>query len=455
MQSSKRVSDPLTLLAREGSYGGYTYYFAESVGPELCCTLCTEVLKEPHLTSCCGQHYCSSCLKEWLDHNSENHSCPICRETEFTHILDKSVDRKVKTLKVYCEYRQDGCSWAGELSDLESHLPKCDWGLTSCSNMCGDRMKQQDLSNHLANDCILRKHKCEHCGLEDSYKFITGKHVHKCPDCPLKCPNQCSARRVKRRLLSKHLERCPKQKVECQFHQVGCRSKFMRVDEQRHIAMNVQKHCCMLLKGFRKATQAVITEAEILTANMSDTQKLPLQCMKTLMGSYSSELKENGQILTFRMPDYSKFKSSGRYWRSPVFSISGYRMHLVVATKGIEEGRGSHISVVLKAESHDNCLAWTKGGINIEMVPQSESSLIAGCSCSVHGQNIPWKDLEGKDGLPVRLFSCPTFAEHADVESSLLLNDSLVFQLRRILKIMSLSLKHKDPTHKYFVSAKS
>ena len=422
------MSTSASLLAREGSYGGYTYYFAKDVCPELCCALCTEVLKEPHLTACCGQHYCNSCLKEWLDHSSENHSCPHCRETNFTHLLDKSVERQVKKLEVYCEYRRDGCSWVGELCDLESHLSKCDHGLTSCSE-CGEKLKQQDLCDHLANDCILRECKCEHCGIEDLYRFIAGKHLGLCPDYPLKCPNKCSARLVKRKLLSKHLQRCPKQKVECQFRRVGCRSKFMRVDQRRHVAVNIHKHCNMLLKCFQKSTQAVITEAEFLTASMSDTQKLPLQCMKTLMGSYGTELRENGQALTFRMPNYSEFKKSGRYWQSSSFSISGYRMHLVVAASGIETGKGSHVSVILKAESHDKHLAWTEGGLDIEMVPQIEGSLIAGFFCVIFGRNIPWKDLRSKDGLPVRLFTCPTFAKHADVARSMLLNDSLVFQL--------------------------
>lgn len=449
---STSAPHPLTLLAKEGSYGGCTYYFAEEVRPELCCALCTEILTEPHLTACCGQHYCNPCLREWLDHSSENHSCPHCRETEFSHLLDKSVERQVKKLKVNCEYSRDGCSWVGELCYLESHCKKCDYGLTSCSE-CSDKIKQQDLSDHLAKHCVLRKYQCEHCGSEDTYRFISGKHLQMCPDYPLKCPNKCSARLIKRKLLSKHLQRCPKQKSECQFRQIGCRSRFMHADEQHHMAANVHKHCDMLLKRFRDATQAVITEAEILAASMSDTQKLPLQCMKTLIGSYSSELKEDDQALTFRMPNYSEFKKSGRYWQSPSFSIGGYRMHLVVAAKGIETGKESHVSVVLKADTHDKQLAWTKGGVTIEMVPQVEGSLIAGCFCFIHGHDIPWKKLESKDGLPVRLFTCPTFAEHADVARSMLLSDSLVFQLRRVLKVLSLKLK--NPVPKRFVAMNS
>ena len=50
-------------VASTPGYGGYDYEFVRQV-PErfMCINICTKVLREPHLTVCCGQHFCGSCL---------------------------------------------------------------------------------------------------------------------------------------------------------------------------------------------------------------------------------------------------------------------------------------------------------------------------------------------------------------------------------------------------------
>lgn len=41
---------------------------------ELLCMICQDVFCQPVVTSCCGQTFCESCIKSWID---SNHTCPF------------------------------------------------------------------------------------------------------------------------------------------------------------------------------------------------------------------------------------------------------------------------------------------------------------------------------------------------------------------------------------------
>ena len=411
-------------------YGGYTYHFICKVPSELTCALCTEVLRDAQLTSCCGQHYCCSCLKEWRTRTVKP-TCPHCRKVDFNHFGDLSVDRKVKQLRIRCKCWRKGCAWKGELGDLKEHLRKCEYNSTRCPRGCGESVHPRELSVHFMERCVLREIQCEHCGAKATYHDITTKHYDLCGDFPLKCPNACSSRIFKRSLLNKHLEHdCPLQQIDCQFQVAGCKARILRVDQKQHSATHVQSHTDLLLGAFQNSTQALIHEAGLLSVDAGTANKeLPLECLRTIAGVYESQLKEGGPPLTFRMNNYSSFKQKdSTYWHSLTFSIGSYKMFVAVAANGIEGGRGSHVSVLLQTHHHDQHLCWYKEQLTIEILPQSNDALVDTSLCVVKGSEIPWSTFE-EGGFPVTLFACPKFVAHIDVESGLLMQDSLVFRL--------------------------
>lgn len=83
--------------AFEASFGGYNCSFVLEPDQTLFCLICARVLREPQLTDCCGNHYCSSCLKKWLKNSP---SCPLCREKNFGTLRDKKTERRVQELEV-------------------------------------------------------------------------------------------------------------------------------------------------------------------------------------------------------------------------------------------------------------------------------------------------------------------------------------------------------------------
>lgn len=143
-------------------YGGYDEYFVDVVPERLMCSICTKVLKDPHLMACCGQKYCNSCLQAWFK-TFKGEVCPHCRATRrnqrlVLHILDKGLKSEVESLHTLCPYFRDGCEWKGELRDLKPHLRnKCDYVMIECPNHCQSslgtdtKLRRKNLSLHLTH----------------------------------------------------------------------------------------------------------------------------------------------------------------------------------------------------------------------------------------------------------------------------------------------------------------
>ena len=85
------------------------------------CPVCAGLLTEPFLTNC-GHLVCGAC-RDWLL-TTKKYDCPVCRETNVLSYarLDKRFQREVNSLKVHCQYHDEGCEWVGEVRDLQKHL---------------------------------------------------------------------------------------------------------------------------------------------------------------------------------------------------------------------------------------------------------------------------------------------------------------------------------------------
>ena len=98
--------------------GGYDCEFIEEPPESLCCRICFLPFREPQIVDCCGTKYCGPCLERWQSQRGSQ--CPSCR-AEFQHLAEKSVERQVLSLRVYCSKKNDSCDWEGELRQLDEH----------------------------------------------------------------------------------------------------------------------------------------------------------------------------------------------------------------------------------------------------------------------------------------------------------------------------------------------
>ena len=224
------------------------------VSQKYSCRICKiEPLKEPCLTECCGQHFCRSCLTDWLQTRPQK-ICPCCRQENFAHILNKSLKREIEELYIMCTHHRDGCEWVGHPEYLNGHLTSgggCEYVEVECNfKLCHQTFQRKYLEKHM-KICRYRHEKCEFCGLVVTHSAI---HLHhdECPEYILSCPNHCDPKKMTRRELKIHYETCPLEPLKCQFKDAGCTDKIVRKDMKSHMEDNTQQHMLLLQQQNRK-----------------------------------------------------------------------------------------------------------------------------------------------------------------------------------------------------------
>ncbi len=241
--------------------GGYDQEFLDPPAKlkEFECPLCLLVTREPNLTGCCGQHFCQSCISRII---TDRKPCPFCKELSFTTLLDKKQKRKVLELKIKCSMKHRGCSWTGELGELDSHTDtgsgNCQFVDVTCPNKCEETCQRRLMYHHLSNTCPKRPFVCKYCNFNSTYDVVC-KHYDQCTKFPLPCPNKCEVESVERGKMKEHLSECPLQLVDCEFAHAGCSEKIQRNNLKKHMQDNVQQH---LLYAFT-TSQSRIEELEI------------------------------------------------------------------------------------------------------------------------------------------------------------------------------------------------
>ena len=202
--------------------GGYNYEFVDTPLDMLICKICYHPSREPHLSDCCGHTFCKSCLtgyevsvKHPLTKVATGGGCPMCRCEEFKCVRNKQTERMIKSLKVYCTNKNEGCKWQGEVNSVDGHLTgDCLYQMVDCPNDCSESFQQQYLTNHVENECIRRNAICSLCYTSGELYFIEGQHKKYCLKFPLTCPNECGTSLL-REDLGKHRKQCPLEKVDC------------------------------------------------------------------------------------------------------------------------------------------------------------------------------------------------------------------------------------------------
>ena len=96
--------------------------FVNRPSEDFFCPVTFELLLEPHLTLCCGNHLSQRAVTRL---KSEGKPCPICKEPDLATVLDKFHRRKVRAVQVHCPHTTGGCEWAGEVGELSQHIQTC------------------------------------------------------------------------------------------------------------------------------------------------------------------------------------------------------------------------------------------------------------------------------------------------------------------------------------------
>ena len=211
--------------------GGYDCEFVEEPTSafQVECPVCLLKLHDPYIVSCCGKSFCENCIKLV---QSEGSQCPACT-LPFTIFPNKGLKQSLGQLHVYCTHRSDGCTWTGELGQLDRHLNEkfgldgegfgCPFAKIQCIH-CNKQFQRQCLQDHPFNDCPKRRVTCKYCDLVHELGELK-RHQNLNPDAEnrhlgcehveIECKHQCGEY-LKRRLIVEHEnEYCSKRPFDC------------------------------------------------------------------------------------------------------------------------------------------------------------------------------------------------------------------------------------------------
>ena len=247
--------------------GGYDYEFVSNPPDELICSICLSVLRDPNLTSCCGNHFCQSCISRI---KNERNPCPLCQEQDYAVMLDKFFVRRVKGLKIKCPGNNHGCEWVGELRSIERHLDvSCGFVEVTCNYCQNEDILRKSLSLHKST-CPARPYRCEYCGFRDKWEFIMSVHHSECRKYPVECPNKCGVGKIQCQELDKHLqEECALEEIGCEFEYAGCPVRWPRTYMGLHLSENMSSHLDMVVLHFQKKLTEKDTVVKTQTGQLS------------------------------------------------------------------------------------------------------------------------------------------------------------------------------------------
>ena len=370
--------------------------FVEPPPEEFFCPVSLAVLLEPYLTPCCGAH-----LSQEAYQRLQGQPCPMCREENLTGVLDKSVKRKVLSLKVRCPHRAEGCEWQGELRSLEQHLNTnsseeggCKYVGVDCPYACGERVQRRSLEEHKSQHCPLRPFTCQYCSHTAAFQAVTEEHWPVCEKYPLQCPYECGEEEMERKCLKEHLEQtCPLEVIQCEFSYAGCGAQLQRRLMSAHKKENVEAHLSMLSLVAQEVPklQSIVQQQADLIKQITDQMKQDRDQMKQdrdQMKQDRDQIKQQGDQIKHAfmklqvgklippveiiMNDFEKHKKADDIWCSPPFCshLGGYKMSLKVRANGLGDGKGTHMSVyirLMKGE-FDDFLKWPlQGEVTVQL----------------------------------------------------------------------------------------
>jgi len=132
--------------------GGYESNFLEDPSEIFKCVVCHLVLKEPFMLVECGHRVCKGCFKQIIRHTPGGKVlCPLDRtQIDVNKVVqDKGIARTILDFKVKCENSSIGCTWVGELRNLDKH----------CDDQC--QLNTSKKNSKLLEQLLQRVESCE------------------------------------------------------------------------------------------------------------------------------------------------------------------------------------------------------------------------------------------------------------------------------------------------------
>ena len=286
------------------------------------CSICLQILREPHLISCCGHSYCEACIERV---GKDGKPCPLCNEPGFTTMANKGLKRTLHEFRVYCPHRLHGCEWEGELGRLDEHLNSdplperqlkgCLFAVIECLH-CKEGIRRDKIAGHQLERCPKRPYMCEYCAeYKSTFEDVAHSHWPECKCFLLPCPNECtpSGSGLQRQDLDLHVkEECPLTVMQCELHHAGCEMMLPREDMADHMKKDSIAHISLLAAENHRLSKRLLEKEEqicLLTqqnAELEEKTTKQSQDLREKVTSQSQELTQTKQELTQKVTSQSQ-----------------------------------------------------------------------------------------------------------------------------------------------------
>jgi hypothetical protein len=138
--------------------------FEGPVRPDLFCSICHGVLRNPRICQNKEHPFCLACISP---HLQNSHTCPECRE----HLTPETLKNPprflmniLSELKIKCGYNERGCPGYVLLGNLQRHDDRCGFAPVTCGNEgCEKEVNRRDKEIHERELCQFRIAKCHDC----------------------------------------------------------------------------------------------------------------------------------------------------------------------------------------------------------------------------------------------------------------------------------------------------
>ena len=138
--------------------------FEGPVKPDLFCSICHGVLRNPRACQNKEHPFCLACISQ---HLQNSHTCPDCREHLTPETLKnppRFLMNTLSELKIKCGYNERGCPGYVLLGNLQRHDDRCGFAPVMCENEgCGKEINRRDKEIHERELCQFRIAKCHDC----------------------------------------------------------------------------------------------------------------------------------------------------------------------------------------------------------------------------------------------------------------------------------------------------
>ena len=270
---------------------GYICEFVDDVEDYYYCQKCKLVARRLAITSCCGESFCLACITETL---YQELPCPKCKEEGFSTLEQAKHQQKINNLQVYCSMKGRGCGWSGLLEQLDTHLDPeqddCQYVDTKCPLNCQQIIPNNKVEQHMVEECAKRDFVCKHCNFKATYEEVTYKHLPECKYVPLQCKNRCGVS-YDREDEEDHMKICRLEEILCEFSNMGCKQRFQRELQEKHMNENIQEHLSLIASRAVASHQLLLHHYDKFK-EMKEKLKKDIRCHHDKLKEVEEKTKE-------------------------------------------------------------------------------------------------------------------------------------------------------------------